>query len=90
MALVAAVVKKKVEAALVSALAREFKEEIAQNSSAAASHKKLAAAIADAAEVIVTEILTTCQVMPGQSVVGAGGGVPGPMSGSTVSPGTLM
>jgi hypothetical protein len=50
---------------------------------------KIADAISDIAIDMVEEITTNAMVMPGQSVVGAGGGVPGPMSGSTVSPGKI-
>lgn len=39
---------------------------------------------------IVNHIVSNSNITvnPGQSVVGSGGGVPGPMAGSTVSPGT--
>lgn len=50
---------------------------------------KLAEAISGIAEDMVDEIQTNAMVLPGQSVVGAGGGVPGPMSGTTVSPGQI-
>lgn len=71
MALVGPVLKKKMETALMAAFAREFKEEIAQNKTAAASHKKMAAAISDIALTIVEELLTQAQVAPGIPTAGS-------------------
>lgn len=51
---------------------------------------KMATAIAKAvAKVVIQHITSNAMVLPGQSVVGAGGGVPGPMTGATVSPGQI-
>lgn len=37
----------------------------------------------------IDSYIKSAQVNPGQLVVGSGGGVPGPMAGSTTTPGTL-
>lgn len=52
--------------------------------------EKLATAISGIAADIVMEITQNAEVLSGIQVVGAGGGVPGPMSGATVSPGKIM
>jgi hypothetical protein len=53
--------------------------------------QKMAGAIAKAvAKVLVAEMTQNAQVMPGQAIVGVGGGVPGPVSGATVSPGKIL
>lgn len=51
--------------------------------------QKLATALSKIAVDIVNEIQQNAMVLPGQQVVGVGGGVPGPVSGSTVSPGMI-
>jgi len=51
--------------------------------------EKLAEAISGIAMDIITEIVQNAQVMPGIQIVGVGGGVPGPVQGSTVSPGKI-
>lgn len=57
---------------------------------AEAQWEKMASAIADIAVDIVTAITTQAQVLPGQQIVGVGGGIPGPVSGATVSPGQIL
>jgi len=51
--------------------------------------QKVAEAISGIAADIVMEITMNAQVMPGIQVVGVGGGVPGPVQGSTVAPGKI-
>jgi hypothetical protein len=80
--------KKKMEAALIAAFSREFKDEIAQSPTAAASHRKLAAAISDIAMTIVEELLTSAEIAPGIPVATAGS--PAAQSGSTVGPGKIV
>ncbi len=88
MTIVGDVLKKKIEARLIAALAREHKDDIKANPAAAKGHKKLAAAISDIALDIVDMLLKECQVSPGQAVVGACS--TGPVSGTTTSPGKLL
>ena len=71
MALDPLAIKKKAEEALISALAKEMKDEIKVNPQAAASHKRLAAAISEIAKVIIEEILTNGQVAPGIITAGS-------------------
>lgn len=52
--------------------------------------RKMAKAIAPIAMDIVMEIVQNATVLPSQSVVGVGGGVPGPVSAMTVTPGKIM
>jgi len=84
MALVGPALKKKMETALIAAFTREFKDEIKQNPSALASHKKMAAAISDIALTIVEELLTTAQVSPGIPTAGS------PAAQTSVGPGKLI
>lgn len=51
--------------------------------------EKLADAISGIAIDLVEEITTNASVLPGQAVVGVGGGVPGPVSGATTAPGMI-
>ena len=51
---------------------------------------KIAEAVSEIAKDIVMEIMTNASVLPGQAVVGVGGGIPGPMTGSTTSPGKIV
>lgn len=51
--------------------------------------EKLAESISGIAIDIVMEITQNAQVAPGIGVVGVGGGVPGPVSGSTITPGVI-
>lgn len=51
--------------------------------------QKMAEAISGIAADIVMEITMNAQVMPGIQVVGVGGGVPGPVQGSTAGPGKI-
>ena len=39
--------------------------------------------------IAIDAYIKSAQVNPGQLVVGSGGGVPGPMTGATTTPGTL-
>lgn len=90
MPLVAAKMKKDLETAILAGLMREHKDDIKANPKAADAHKKMAAALSDIANVIVLALLTEAQIAPGIPVVGAGGGVPGPMSGVTTAPGKIL
>jgi hypothetical protein len=51
--------------------------------------EKIATAVSKIAKDIVMEITKNAEVTPGIQVVGSGGGVPGPMSGATVSTGKI-
>ncbi len=54
-------------------------------------HRKMAEAIAKGvAKVIVSELQTNAQVAPGIPIAGSGGGVVGPVSGVTTSPGKIL
>ena len=88
MALVPATMKKDIEAILISAFTREFKDEVVANPKATDGHKKLAAAISDIANVIVLHLTTLCQVAPGIPVTTAGS--PAAQAGTTVGPGKLI
>jgi len=90
MPIIAAKVKMDIEQAVFNALKKEFKDEIKDNEKGESSLKKQAKAISEIATVICTMLLSDVQVAPGIPVVGAGGGVPGPMSGSTTAPGKLL
>lgn len=59
------------------------------NAVADAQWQKMAEAISGIATDIVMEITQNAQVNPGISIAGVGGGVPGPVQGSTVSPGQI-
>jgi len=83
MPLVPAVMKKKMEAALIAAFNREFPDAVAQNPSAVASYQKQAAAISDIALVIVEELLASAQVSPGIATAGS------PSAQTSVSPGKI-
>ena len=87
MPLIASEMKAKFKSRIHAGLKRVFASDT--DSQVDAQWTKIADAISDIAMDIVTEITTKAQVNPGQSVTGVGGGVPGPMSGSTVSPGTI-
>ena len=88
MALVAATMKKDIEAALNSAFAVQFKDEIAANPKAPDSHKKLAAAISAVADVIVLHLTTMAQVAPGIPIVGTSPA--GPVTGVTANAGLIV
>ena len=93
MPLVAAEMKAKFQSTIAAGLKRVYESDVSKGAGyepvAAASWAKMADAISDIAMDIVTELTTNAQVLPGQSVVGVGGGVPGPVSGTTVSPGKI-
>jgi hypothetical protein len=94
MPLVGPAMKSKFQSTIHSALQREFGGAVAEGKNyppiADEFWTKLASAISDIANDIVDEIHNNATVVPGQQVVGTGGGVPGPMTGSTVSPGTIL
>lgn len=52
--------------------------------------EKIADAVSGIAIDLVEELTTNAQVLPGQQIVGVGGGVPGPVQGATVSPGKIL
>lgn len=93
MPLVAAEMKQKFQSRIYDGLQRVFGSEAAQGENYSPEAQKqwqmLADAISDIAMDIVNEIQTNATVLPGQAVVGTGGGVPGPMTGTTVSPGNI-
>lgn len=69
MTLVAAKVKKNLEAAIKNSLAKEFKKEAKADKTA---HKRMASAIAEAvAQVIVKMLMTDAQVLPGIKTAGS-------------------
>lgn len=80
--------KKALEARIIAAMAREFKEEIAINNDAAKAHRRMAAALSDIAMDIVMMLLSEVQVAPGIPVATAGS--PAAQAGSTTSPGKLL
>jgi hypothetical protein len=86
--------KAKFQTTIHSGLTRVFASDASQASGypgvADPFWAKLADAISDIAMDIVTEMQTNAQVVPGQQVVGTGGGVPGPVTGATVSPGKIL
>jgi hypothetical protein len=88
MPLVGPVLKQKLQARILSSLSREFKDEIAKNPGAAASHAKLAAALSDIALDIVLELQTSAQVAPGIPVATAGS--PAAQAGATTGPGVIL
>lgn len=94
MALVASEMKDKFRTRIKDGLKRVYAADVAKGnnytSEAEAAWDKMADAISDIAMDIVTELTTNASVLPGQAVVGVGGGVPGPMSGTTVSPGQIV
>lgn len=93
MPLIGPLLKTKMQATIFAALQKEFQSDIAKGgqyaADATAMHKKMAAAISEIALDIVDEITSNAMVMPGQSVVGVGGGIPGPVTANTVSPGQI-
>jgi len=90
MPIVATALKAKMKTRLVNAFKQAFAEDGATNDQASASWEKQAEAISSIAEDICNLLLTEAQVAPGIAVTGAGGGVPGPMSGATTAPGKLI
>lgn len=76
--------KKALEARIIAAMAREFKEEMGVNKDAAKAHKRMAAALSDIAMDIVTMLLTECQVAVGIQTAGS------PASQTSVTPGKLI
>lgn len=93
MPLVASEMKAKFRKTIKDGLKRVYASDVAKGKGyppvAEESWDKMADAISDIAKDIVMEITTNAIVVPGQAVVGVGGGVPGPVSGTTVSPGMI-
>lgn len=82
MALVAAKIKKELEAAILSALAKEFAKESGADTS---SHKKIAAAVADGvSKVIIQALQTEAEVLPGIATAGS------PAAQTSVTPGKIF
>jgi len=94
MPLIAPAIKAKFKDTIHSGLKREFSAAAGKGDGfppvADEFWMKLADAISDIAMDLVTEMTTNAMVVPGQQVVGVGGGVPGPVTGSTVSPGKIL
>ena len=98
MALVAATMKAQLNAAILAALQREFAKELAGGGPAALdTYTRIAAALSDIADVIVTQIQTQAQVViaPGTTnVVGvcAALGTPGAVVATNARPiaGTIV
>ena len=94
MPLQAATMKAKFKDTIVKGLKREFAGDASKgegySAEAEANWLKMANAISDIAIDLVNEIHANATVAPGQSIVGVGGGVPGPVSGTTVSPGKIL
>jgi tRNA A37 threonylcarbamoyltransferase TsaD len=86
--------KQKMKATIYNGLKAKFSSSTSKASGYTAiadeQWEKIADVISDIAADIVTEIMTNAEVLPGIAVVGVGGGVPGPVSGSTVSPGKIL
>ena len=85
--------KAKMKATIYNGMKAQFGGEVSKGAQYQAAAdpmwEKMAEAISGIAADIVMEIVTNAMVMPGIAVVGAGGGVPGPMSGATTSPGKI-
>lgn len=79
--------KQKMQARIISALAREFKEEMKANPEAQKAHKKMAAAISDIAMDIVTMLLSEVQVQVTPGIAVATVGSPAAQTGATTAPG---
>jgi hypothetical protein len=94
MPLIAPIMKTKFKKTIYNGLKKNFSDAASKGDGfpkvADEFWEKLADAISEIAADIVEEITTNAQVAPGISVVGAGGGVPGPMAGATVSPGKII
>jgi hypothetical protein len=94
MPLVATEIKQKFQDRIHQGLKRAFNSDASKGQSydpvADANWAKMADAISDIAMDLVTELTTNAMVVPGQQVVGTGGGVPGPMTGATITPGQIM
>lgn len=93
MPLVASAMKSKFKSTIHAGLKRVYASSASggegYSAIADAQWELLADAISDIAADIVTEITTNAMVVPGQQVVGVGGGIPGPVTGATVSPGMI-
>lgn len=89
MPLVGPALKSKFKATIKAGLQREFAG-TADGPPFDPSWEKIASAIADIASDIVDALHNDAQVAPGIPVVGAGGGIPGPMSGATTAPGKIL
>ena len=90
MPIVAPKLQAEMEVRIYNALKKNFSADGATNKEADASWAKQAKAISEIAIDICSMLLIDAQVAPGQAVVGSGGGVPGPMAGSTTTPGKLI
>ena len=94
MPLVATAMKAAFEVRIQAGLQRVFSAAASQGQGYDAIAQQqwmmLADAISDIAMDIVIQITTEAQVVPGQQVVGVGGGIPGPVTGATVSPGSII
>ncbi len=93
MPLIGPAIKSKFKQSIYNGLKREFNSAASKGEGyggvADEFWQKLAEAISDIALDMVEEITTNAMVMPGQTIVGVGGGIPGPVNGSTVSPGQI-
>jgi hypothetical protein len=90
MPIVPAKLKAAMEVRVYNELKAAFAKDGAQSPDADKNWQAIAKAVSATAEDICLMLLTDVQVAPGQAVVGAGGGIPGPMSGATTSPGKLL
>jgi hypothetical protein len=86
--------KAKFQSRIEAGLQRVFSQAASQgqgySSIAQQQWMMLADAISDIAMDVVIELTTNAEVVAGQSVVGVGGGIPGPVTGTTVSPGKII
>ena len=84
MPLIAPVIQQKLELAIIAELTASFGAS-ADPKTVTDSHKKIAAAVAKAvAQVIVTELTTNAQVLPGIPTAGS------PAAQTTVGPGKIL
>ena len=81
MALLAPALKQKLEQAILAGLQKEFAKEAGSDPT---SHKRMAAAISNIAEVLVAAITTEAEVLPGIGTAG------GPAAQSTITPGKIL
>jgi hypothetical protein len=85
MPLIGPTLKSKFKDTILSALKKEF-----GSSELDPSLVKIASAVSEIAADIVDALHNDAMVAPGISIVGVGGGIPGPVSGATVAPGKIL
>jgi tRNA A37 threonylcarbamoyltransferase TsaD len=86
--------KSKMKQTIYNGLKKEFNSSASQgdgySSVADENWLKIASAVSEIAADIIMEITTNAQVLSGISSVGVGGGIPGPVQVTSVSPGKIQ